>query len=747
MKRFALKTPLASAITLVTAVTMQPAMAQDAMLEEVMVTAQKRQQSLQDVPVAVTAYDGHALEQAGVLDLTELQRSAPNTTLQTSRGTNSTLTAYIRGIGQADPLWGFEPGVGLYVDDVYFSRPQGSVLDVYDVERIEILRGPQGTLYGKNTIGGAIKYVTKRLSGEPELDIDATVGSYNQRDITVAGQMPLIENKLSVGASVARLQRDGFGEFLLSGDDNYNKDVLAARISLEYTPADDWFIRLAADQTTDDSNAKGGHRLTPSLLVPSEATPSSVYDSYADMDTNNEVESAGVALTVIWDINESYSLKSISAYREGETNTNIDFDNTSIASLHVPAFYDDDQLSQEFQLNFEGDNLHVIGGLYYYEGTATGAFDVLLGAFDESDLFGDGSNVVGNFDAVTAGSVDTTSYASYIHVTYDFSEQLSVTVGGRYTVDDKEAQVYKEKLYVDGNSSHLGGTDLFSLAVLTDYNNDDSWNEFSPRISVDYRIDDDLMVYGSFSQGFKSGGFDMRGDATENPATVNGYDPELVDTWELGMKSELWDQRLRLNAAMFYTDYTDLQVTVQSATSAGDNFVSAVVNAGEAEVSGFEVEAVAQLSENFSVLAAVGYIDAEFTEVITDSPTGPVDVSDTWEFAFTPDWTSHISFNYDYGLGDMGELALNLSASYRDDTRIFSQVASLVDEGSYTLIDANVVWYSNDEHWTVGLHGKNLSDKEYRVGGYNFYGLGQEDSVIGYYGNPRTVALNVGYSF
>ncbi|MBB6522477.1 TonB-dependent receptor [Pseudoteredinibacter isoporae] len=705
-------------------------------LEEVTVTAQRREQSLQDVPVAVTAFSADAMEQAGTATIVDLQRSAPNTTLQVSRGTNSTLTAYVRGIGQADPLWGFEPGVGLYVDDVYFARPQAGVLDVFDVERVEVLRGPQGTLYGKNTIGGAVKYVTKKLTGEPEFSAKASVGSYGQRDLTISGQLPLIQDQLSMGVSVARLQRDGFGTFLQSGEENYNKDLLAARVSLEYTPSEDVFIRFAADKTDDDSNAKGGHRLTPSLRLPTEITPADVFDTNADMDTNNEVKSSGASLTVEWQLNDQYTFKSVSSYREGETFTNIDFDNTSLPSLHVPAVYDDDQTTQEFQLTYTGENTTIIGGLYYYKGNAAGAFDVLLGAFDGA--FG----IPGNFNALTAGNVDTESLAAYFHATYDISEQLSLTLGARYTRDDKEATVFKQTQGVDGRSSQLGGNTIFDLLPpATDYTNDDSWSEFSPRISMDYRINDEVMVYASYAEGFKSGGFDMRGDASKLPSTTEGYDPETVSTWEVGTKTELWDNRLRLNAALFYSDYKDVQVTVQQSADGGSNFVSAVLNAGEATIKGGEIEALAQLTEGLSAQFTLGYLDAEFDEVIS----GGVNVADSWEFANTPDLTSSLNLSYAHEMGDKGSMVATTGFSYRGETRIFPQVASLVDEDSYTLWDASVVWYSPDDHWTVGLYGKNLGDEEYRVGGYNFGNLGLESSVIGYYGDPRTVTLSVQY--
>ncbi|MYM64928.1 TonB-dependent receptor [Pseudomaricurvus sp. HS19] len=743
MKNYSLvQHPLARAITVAAALCgADAALAQTKKiaLEEVVVTAQKREQNLQDVPVAVTAFSAADLENAGVQDVTELQKSAPNVTMQVSRGTNTTLTAYVRGIGQADPLWGFEPGVGLYIDDVYIARPQGGVLDVYDVERIEVLRGPQGTLYGKNTIGGAVKYVTKRLTGEPELSINGTVGSYDQRDLKVSGQLPLIQDKLLFGASVAKFERDGFGEFLLNGEENYNKDIETARVSLEFLPTESLAFMLNADKTNDNSNAKGGHRMTPSLLVPDLPTPSNVFDSWADMDTNNSVDTSGVSLTVKWDLSDAFTFKSITAYREGETFTNIDFDSTPLGSVHVPAVYDDDQTTQEFQLTYVGDKLNLVTGLYYYEGSASGAFDVLLGAFNVAGPF---DPSLGIFDAVTAGTVDTTSYSAYIHATYAFNDSWALTLGGRYTYDEKEAEVYKEQLFVDGMSSALGGQDLMSLAVLTDYTNDNDWSQFSPRISVDYTINDDMMAYASYSQGFKSGGFDMRGDASVNPNTVNGFDPEIVDTWELGYKAEFADGRVRMNAAIFYSDYTDMQVTVQEAVGGGSNYVSSVLNAGESEIQGVELEAITQLTENLSATVMLGYLDAEYKKV----ESGGTDIADLWEFANTPEKTGAIRLNYNRSLGSLGDIVLSGGASYRSETQIFA-TASPLDEKSYTLWDASAVWYSSDEHWTVGLHGKNLTDEEYRVGGYNFPGLGLEDSITAYYGNPRTVSLNLGYTF
>jgi len=231
----------------------------------VIVTARRRNEALQDVPIAVTAYSGAQLERTGAVDITDIADTTPNVTIEVSRGTNSTLTAFIRGIGQQDPVAGFEQGVGLYLDDVYLNRPQGAVLDIYDVERIEVLRGPQGTLYGRNTIGGAIKYVTRRLSNAPALRLRGTVGTYGQLDAVATASYP-IHDLFRVGASVARLTRDGFGKNFTTGNDNYNKDVRAARISAEIGPDDSALLRLSADYTKDTTNPRGGHRVIPGLI-------------------------------------------------------------------------------------------------------------------------------------------------------------------------------------------------------------------------------------------------------------------------------------------------------------------------------------------------------------------------------------------------------------------------------------------------------------------------------------------------
>ncbi|MBN8429860.1 TonB-dependent receptor [Microbulbifer salipaludis] len=711
----------------------------DSKLEEVTVTAQKREQSLQEVPVAVTAFGEDQLLENGVADLSDIQKLTPNTTLQVSRGTNSTLTAYIRGIGQQDPLWGFEPGVGIYVDDIYVARPQGAVMDVFDVERIEVLRGPQGTLYGKNTIGGAVKYVTKKLSGDTEFRIRGGVGSYNQRDLVLSGQTGLSDTA-AIGFAVASYQRDGFGENINTGADNYNKDILSGRVSLEFNPNEDLFIRVAADTTKDDSNARFGHLLAPNVWG-TEQPLDDVYDHRSNMPADNSVESSGASLTAEWNVSENVTLKSITATRSGDTKTNIDFDSSPRPDFDVPAFYEDEQFTQEFQVNLNGDNFNLVSGIYYYDGTAAGAFDAVLDLWKYLFGFSKTQHV--------AGSVDTESLAVYANYEYALTDKLNMTLGGRYTRDEKSAEVFKGDyagLYSPTFADRYEGTpaDPEPYAILTDYTNSDSWSQFSPKVGMDYQIDEDTMVYGSFSSGFKSGGFDMRGDASINPETEEGYDPETANTFEVGIKTQLLDDRIRLNAAAFSTDYEDMQVTVQDFSPSTGGFASSVINAGESEIRGLELEMLASITDRLTANLVLGYTDADYKEVLTyNTTTGEIEnVADLWDnLQYSPAKTGLGQLSYSMDVAG-GELVLNGSVSYRDGIQIYAAPNPLLDVGSVTLVDAGATFFSGDGKWQASLQGKNLNDEVYRNAGYSAAAL-----TTGYYGAPRTIALTGSYNF
>ncbi|MDG2521070.1 TonB-dependent receptor [Caulobacter segnis] len=701
-------------------------------IEEVVVTARRREESLKDVPVSVSALGAERLEAMGASDITTLQQQTPNATVQVARGSNSTLISFIRGVGQQDPLWGFEPGVGLYVDDVYVARPQGAVLDIFDIERIEVLRGPQGTLYGRNTIGGAIKYVTKKLDlTRPQFTARGSLGSYDQRDVVVTGSVPLTD-KLAIGGSVASYDRDGFGKNLNTGEEHYDKDVFAYRASAEYAPTDDLFFRFAYDKVEDNSNPRHGHRETAGVGADAQILDD-VYDTRAGITGKNKVDTEGWSLTGQWNVNDVITLKSITAGRESYTDTIIDFDNTPAPTLDIPAFYADEQFSQEFQVQFATDRVQGVAGVYYMNGYAKGAFDT----------------VAGNLGLAinSSGKVSTTSLAAFADVSFDITDRLKASVGGRWTQDSKNANVFRAFYLGATRSPVLGGAPRAILQTRTNYVAEKDFEEFTPRISVSYELSDELTAYASYSDGFKSGGWDMRGDAFLTPQTVNGYEPETVKAYEIGLKGSLLDRRLQFSSAWFYSDYKDQQITTQQvATPPQVGIASIVDNAGASTIWGLEFEGSAYLSQSLTANFAVGYLNAEFDEFITNITGTPVDISNTREFQNSPEWSGYLGVTYKTALAG-GTLRVTPSLSYRGDYHLFDVADPILDQKAYTLVDLGVVWDAPGDQWQVGVYGKNLTDEEYRVGGYSFPGATYNNSIIGFYGPPRTWTATIQYKF
>jgi iron complex outermembrane receptor protein len=717
--------------------------AEDAAREgDIIVSARRRDESLIEVPIAVSAFSGETLEARGTPDLTALQFKVPNTTFQVARGSNSTLIAFIRGVGQQDPLWGFEPGVGLYVDDIYIARPQGAVLDIFDVERIEVLRGPQGTLYGRNTIGGAVKYVTRRLGDEFSGRVKGSYGSYNQIELTGTVAVPL-GTSFAIGGAFAWYSRDGYGTNLTTGAEHYNRDMWAARLSAEFDN-DTVFIRLAGDRTEDDSNPRHGHREVGGFpTLPAFEPLPDQYDTRAGIGDENRVVTQGISLTGEFLLNDQLTLKSISAYRDGYTDTVIDFDNTPLPTLDIPARYEDWQFTQEVQLLVEADRWQGVFGGFYLKGRASGAFDTVLGNFPLGPALSNPS--AAPLTILTSGTVRTDSIAFFGDVSFDLTPELKISAGLRFTRDDKEGTVFRRN-FTGIRSPEFGNPAAIPGLVRTDYTNDRTDEKFTPRVAISWQPDDNLNLYASYGRGFKSGGFDMRGDAVFTPNTVNGYNPETIDSFEVGLKGAFLDRTLFLNIAAFTSDYRDVQITVQAPTATG--VASVVDNAGKARIQGFEIEMTARPAPNLTVNAAIGYTDARFKEFLTfiAGGTTPIDVADQRVFQNTPRWVANTSLTWTAPLAG-GTLALTPSLSLRDRYSQFEIPNPLLDQPAFVLVEASANWTSADDRFTLALHGRNLTDERYRIGGYNFPGALFGNSIIGFYGPPRTVTATVSFRF
>jgi iron complex outermembrane receptor protein len=369
-------------------------------------------------------------------------------------------------VGQQDPVAGFEAGVGIYLDDVYLNRPQAAVLDIYDVERIEVLRGPQGTLYGRNTIGGAVKYVTRRIGDDPTLNVRASYGSYDQADGVISASAPIGNSGFKVGGAVARLSRGGFGDNLTTGQENYNRDLWAARGTLQYDPSSSVFFRLSGDYTKDNSNTRGGHRLIPALNSTAFPVLDDVYDSRgALVAPKQKVEAYGGSLFAELKPTDWLTFRSITGYRKDDSATPIDFDALPAVDVDVPAFYNNKQFSQEVQLLVDTGPLNALLGLYYLDAKARTVFDVRT------------PNTV---TALTFGDVRTDTVAIFGDATYDISPALSVSVGGRYTWDTRRSQV-ERNVYL-GASPFFGGTTAPILRQ-TDFRGSADFAKFTPRAS------------------------------------------------------------------------------------------------------------------------------------------------------------------------------------------------------------------------------------------------------------------------
>ena len=730
--------------------------------QDIVVTARRRAESLLSVPVSITAYTADKLAKTGAIDITDLQTTTPNITLKDTRGSNSTLSAFIRGVGQQDPVPGFEAGVGIYLDDVYLNRPQGSVLDIYDVERVEILRGPQGTLYGRNTIGGAVKYVTKRLPDNFALTVRGTYGSFDEADGVVSVSAPLADG-FKIGLAGARLSHKGFGHNLTNGLDNYNKDVWAGRGTVEIAPPGSGFsARITGDFTYDKSNPRNGHRLIPGLL---SGTPvlANFYDTQAGLNSPKQlVEGGGIAVALAYEANDRITLRSISAYREDTSRTPIDFDSLPSADVDVPGLYRNNQTSQELQLLYKSERLNGIIGYYFLNANASTAFDVLL------------STTLPGFDAYTRGAVHTSTHSVFADFTYDFTAQISLSAGGRYTWDQRNSTIFKAS-YFGGPTNEFGGNPTQFGAAQTNFNGRATFKKFTPRVSLNFKPNSDQLIYASYSEGFKGGGFDPRGSGVSapisNPAVGRTYQdmynylqfrPESVRSYEIGWKGSLFDRRLTYAVDGFYADYIDVQIpgSAGQIINGVQTFIGITSNAAKARIKGAEAEANAVIARDFAgdgsqlyVAGTLGYIDPKYVSFI--GPTG-VDVSAVRVFQNTPSWT--VSGTAGFGLPVAhGQLSGSATVSYRSLTHQFETASPFLDQPGYTLLEANLDYAFAGGRYTIGVHGKNLTDARYKTSGYQFISttiagvpilnaaggftpsLGKEGIATAFYGNPRQI--------
>ncbi len=700
--------------------------------EEITVTARRREENVQTVPVAVTVKTADVLEDAATADISELQETVPNLSIYAGRNQSTTLTAFMRGIGQADPLWGVDPGVGLYMDDVYMARPQGALLDVYDVQRIEVLRGPQGTLYGKNTIGGAIKYVSRELIDQLNGAVSFTGGSFSNQDVRASLGGALVPGKLRARLAIASLQHDGYGTNTFLHRDVSDKDTRAGRFALDWLPSDAVKVQLSYDKTQDRAEPKSITRLAANPLCPiflGRPCPAEtvIFDTESGLAPINSTDSSGYALNVHWTLNPAWKIRSITAHRKSDSDNTIDFDTTPARIADVFATYFDHQDSQELQFLYDaGGAFSGVFGAYYFDGKAGG---VVKNIFVNS-IFG-----------TTDGDVKTESYAAFGDGSYHLTPALTLDAGVRVTSEKKTARVnnlgYPDDTFTNPNS------------VAAHFDKSKTFSSVAPRLGLDYRFSDEVMGYISVSRGFKSGGFNIRANTLTAPGSDQPFDDEVLDVAEVGMKTVLLDHDLVLNYAAFYGKYKDVQVS--TFTTAGGQFFGQFLNAGNAIMKGVEVElnALSVGTEWLGVSGQLSYLDAD-PDPLDRNHDGFVD---TQVITNAPKYTASLTPNVHFPAFG-GALTAGVTVAYRDDSVLTNEGGQYpgrpgtpllpISQPAYTLWDAQVGWLSPDAHWRFGVNGKNLSDKAYLTNGYNIPTLG---ILQGAYGNPRTVTATLEYKF
>ncbi|WP_108471291.1 TonB-dependent receptor [Rhodanobacter thiooxydans] len=698
-------------------------------LDQITVTARKREETLQDVPIAVSAFTAQALETQNVQNLSDLQGKVPSLQIYAARGSNTTLTAYIRGVGQADPTWGFDPGVGIYLDDVYLARPQGAVLDVFDVSRIEVLRGPQGTLYGKNTIGGAIKYVSSPLPVKTEGSVQATVGTHGEKDVKASLGGASVDQVWRGRIAYASSHNDGFGKDILSGSRNGNKNSNSARATVGFFPSSQFNMQLSVDGVRDNSNPRGAKMLTVNKLDPGYQPLSSDFDTRSGFAQLNHTKLYGSALTMNWIASTNWSLKSVTAVRGSSTDTNIDFDTLPEKIADVNAVYTDHQFSQEFQANYDaGGTVHGVFGAYYFDGHADGHIhNIFLGSPPYSTL---GLSQYGG----TGGRMGTKSYAGYGDFTWDISPAWSLDVGLRYTHETKTALIQ--------NFGYSDATFTRPVSTLANFSGSHASSNISPKVSLDWSVSDQVKLYASYSEGFHSGGYNIRANCVAVPSSCRPIDDEKVQSFELGSKMTFLDGALMMNTAAFHNVYSNIQLSVFSSytlPNGSQGFFGDFTNAGKGHIDGLEEEFAWKPAENWTLSGNVAWLHTKYTEYMTRG----VNVADQQKFTNAPKWSGGLSLENTTPLADGGSISARVNYTYQSMVYPETTLSPLIAQPAYGLWNAGVIWQVN-QPWSISLQGTNLANKSYRTTGYNVGALG---IYTGFYGAPRMVTLSAKYQF
>lgn len=735
-----------------------------AQIEEVMVTVQRREESMQDVPAAISVMNGSQLRFKDISSLDQLDKSVPGLVFSPYSDIQPEIA--IRGVGTKEDGPAANDSTVVSIDDVYIASRLGQIFDIYDLERVEVLRGPQGTLYGRNSIGGSINFVTKKPSEVFEARLEQTFGEYNKNDTRGFVSGPLIEEAGLFGKlSFSRRTNDGYTESfdpsLTHVTDVHDKESLNARAQLVWAPGDTFEAVFSADMATDDNNGTNREPVNTALNSNNVAEVNQDLGFTDPFDSLNgnygflERDVWGVSAKLTWTLSDSLSITSITSARDVSVEWEelcCGVDPLLASSSGTDGVEEDaEQLTQELQINGTGEKTDWVVGIFVTKET-----DHRIETYVFPEFFIPPAKKIINPDCVISptvncvGTTDTSdqdadifAWAVFGQLTRQISEKTRITAGLRYSKDDKE-------LLASGRSDYGGGliVDPFDPVKA-----DGTWDSTDFRLAIDYSLNDDILLYASAASGFKSGGF--TGSASTAAIANTPFDSEQALSYEMGLKGTWLDNSLRTNVTAFFTDYEDLQVTRFTTTPAvpvvGEFLTE---NAGEAELKGVEIEVLFLPTDNLSISGSYAYLDATYTDFsgLTPNPAGePVDFTGN-VLRQAPENTAHIDVTYFIPLSSGASIKANVGASYVDeiyfdpgstDPDVDLRINSLAP--SYTTVDARVAYTSASGLWEVVLWGKNLTDEEYFT---QIFTLGGGSRGFGRFGAPSwygvTATLNFG---
>lgn len=748
-------------------------------LEEVVVTARKREESLQDTPISITAFSSRDLEARGINDIGEIGRYTPNMVFDFTSAINPTSSAasiYIRGVGQPDWSLPTDPGVGMYLDGVYIARSTGAVLDLLEVQSIEVLKGPQGTLFGKNTIGGAISIVSRKPDDEFEAKLSVGVGRFSRTNLRGFVNIP-VSDTFAMNAAISSKKADGFVKNRNDHPDSPDigdENSLSGRVAFRWTPSDSVTVDVSVDATKERENNTSNVHLanyetaflplvyngvlgipvtrfgfTPDAACADFSDPSRLtnptcynsqwtvsrddpYHTWSQFNSNvpemnsvasdrvrpaAEMDLLGTSARLSWAITDALELVSITAYRDQEGFWSRDEDGSPIEILSTVNDFEQEQFSQELQLlgqSFD-DRLNWILGAFYLE--EEGCHLDLVYLYGESITSG--------------GCIDNETTALFAQGTFDFNEKFSLTLGARFTDDQKSYSPDSVVL-----RSELVGLPL-GTPLLPFGRKENNVEETNIKVNFTYRWNEDLMTYASFGDGFKGATFTQR--IFPNFDFVPTADPEFVKTYEAGFKSQLADGRVRANGAVFFTDYEDIQVTVLEDGNAGNT----TANAAEGEIFGFELEVTAIPTANMLLEATIGYLDAKYTDV--DGVAAVNGVTTDSALVNTPEWSLSAATSYAFDLPKGWTLTPRVDYTFTSKVYNDAQNFEIIAQGAVGLWDTSLRLEHETNGWMAALQVRNLSDEVVVDSGFADPGFtGNSEATLL---PPRAWMLTVGYTF